>query len=105
MSLLTLQPGCFCGRLRGDHLSVSRSMTTRKEVAVASRQWITHCDKIDTPAQNAIRQLQANTTGRQYRTMLFSTCLAQCNALSAISLAGRQFARTDGASSLALGKC
>ena len=45
-------------------------------MAVASSQWIAHCNKIDTPAQNAIRQLQANTAGRQCGTMPFSTCLA-----------------------------
>ena len=44
-------------------LALSRSMSTVEQVAEASGRWAAHCQKVDTPAQNAIRQLKANTPG------------------------------------------
>lgn len=41
-----------------------RSMTTREEVGKASAQWLGHCRKIDTLAENYLRQLHVNTAGR-----------------------------------------
>lgn len=38
-------------------------MSSVEDVAASSAQWMSHCQKIDTPAQSAIRQLQANTPG------------------------------------------
>ena len=55
--------GVLLHRLRGDHLSVSRSMTAREDVAQSAESGCA-LRKIDTPAEKALRQLQANTAGR-----------------------------------------
>ncbi len=54
-----------------------RSMSTVEHVAEASGRWIAYCQKVDTPAQNAIRQLQANTPGWPYH-VANSFCFCIC---------------------------